>query len=83
MDVLKLIILVIVLMAFVVAALAIKILFKKGGEFPNTHIGGNKYLKSKGISCAQTEDKIEQAKARKELRFKNISLKESESQSFC
>ncbi|MBW8333780.1 MAG: hypothetical protein K0M40_17285 [Prolixibacteraceae bacterium] len=83
MDVLKLIILVIVLMAFVVAALATKILLKKGGEFPNTHIGGNKYLKSKGISCAQTEDKIEQAKARKELRFKKIFLDESDTIGSC
>lgn len=83
MDVLKLIILVIALMAFVVAALAIKILLKKGGEFPNTHIGGNKYLKSKGISCAQTEDKIEQAKARKELRFKQLFLDESDTIGSC
>lgn len=83
MDVLKLVILVIVLMAFVVAALATKILLKKGGEFPNTHIGGNKYLKSKGISCAQTEDKIEQAKARKELRFKKIFLDESDTIGSC
>ncbi|MDP2889508.1 MAG: hypothetical protein Q8P34_11195 [Bacteroidota bacterium] len=83
MDVLKLIILVIALMAFVVAALATNILLKKGGEFPNTHIGGNKYLKSKGISCAQTEDKIEQAKARKKLRFKQIFLDESDTIGSC
>jgi hypothetical protein len=83
MEVLKVILLAIVIMALVMVGLAIQILFKKGGKFPNTHIGSNKYLKSQGISCAQTEDKIEQAKARKELRFKQLSLDESDSKSFC
>ncbi len=83
METLIVILLAIVVMALVMVGLSTQILFKKGGEFPNTHIGGNKYLKSQGITCAQTADKIEQAKARKELKFKEISLKESESQSFC
>lgn len=83
MEVIKVILLAIVIMALVMVGLAIQILFKKGGKFPNTHIGSNKYLKSQGISCAQTEDKIEQAKARKELRFKQLSLDESDSKSFC
>ncbi len=83
MEVIKLILLAIVLMVFVVVALAIKILVKKGGEFPNTHIGGNQYLKSRGISCAQTYDRIEQAKARKELRFKEISNDDSDNRSYC
>lgn len=83
MEVLKVILLAIVIMALVMVGLAIQILFKKGGKFPNTHIGSNKYLKSQGISCAQTEDKIEQAKARKELRFKQLSLDEPDSKSFC
>jgi hypothetical protein len=83
MDELKVILLAILIMVFVFVGLATQILFKKGGEFPNTHIGSNKYLKSKGISCAQTADKIEQAKARKELRFEKISLEESETKGFC
>lgn len=83
MEVLKVVLLAIVVMAFVMVGLAVQILFKKGGKFPNTHIGSNKYLKEKGIACAQTEDKIEQAKARKELRFKQVSLGESDSASFC
>ncbi|MDP3915988.1 MAG: hypothetical protein Q8R96_19850 [Bacteroidota bacterium] len=83
MEELKVIFLAIGLMAIVVIGLATQIIFKKNGQFPDTHIGSNKYLKSEGITCAQTEDKIEQAKVRKELKFKQISLKESESQSFC
>lgn len=80
---LKMFLLAIVLMGLVFAGLAVKILFKKGGEFPNTHIGSNTYLKSQGISCAQTDDKIEQAKVRKELRFKQLSTDEPETTSFC
>ncbi len=35
--------------------LSVKVLLKKGGEFPNTHIGGNKALGKKGIHCAKTQ----------------------------
>ncbi|MEG0947951.1 MAG: hypothetical protein RR212_06275 [Bacteroidales bacterium] len=37
--------------------LAVKILFVKGGQFPNTHISGNKSLKKKGIGCAKSTDR--------------------------
>lgn len=77
MAILKVILLTIVLMLMVVLGLALQILLKKGGKFPNTHVGGNKYLKSKGVTCIQTYDKIEQAKVRKEQYFKKISLDES------
>jgi len=80
---LKVILLTIVIMVLVVAGLATQILLKKGGKFPNTHIGGNKDMKSRGITCAQTYDKIEQANSRKELRFKQLSLEDSETNSFC
>jgi len=83
MEVLKVVLLAIVIMAFIVAGMAVQILFKKGGKFPNTHIGNNKDLKARGITCAQTYDKIEQAKARKELKFNVIATDQSESESFC
>lgn len=54
--------------------LAIQILFKKGGKFPNTHVGGNPYLQKQGISCAKTQDKIEQAKLNQDVDFKNIKF---------
>lgn len=83
MEVLKLVLIAIVLMAFVVLGLATQILFKKEGKFPNYHIGGNKHMKERGISCAQSYDKIEQANARKELRFKSLSSDNFESTGFC
>ena len=36
--------------------LAIKIKIKKGGKFPNLHIGSNKALADKGITCAISTD---------------------------
>jgi len=83
MEVLKVVLLAIGIMCFAFVGLGIQTLLKKGGKFPNTHIGSNKYMKDNGVTCAQTFDKIEQAKARKELRFKQISLDESENKSFC
>jgi hypothetical protein len=64
----------IILVAFAIAGLAIRILVKKGGRFPNTHVSGNKYLKSKGVSCAQSYDRIEQAKSRQEVNLKNLKI---------
>jgi len=56
------------LMAIAFAALGIRILIKKKGQFPHTHIGGNKEMIKRGIYCAQTFDKIEQKKVQKERR---------------
>lgn len=81
MEVLTVILLAIVIIGLVFAGLAIQMLLRKGGKFPNTHIGSNKYLKSKGITCAQTADRIEHAKARKELRFKQLWFDKPETKS--
>lgn len=83
MAILKVMLLAIVIMALVFLGLAVQTFLKKGGKFPNTHIGSNKYMKANGVTCAQTFDKIEQAKARKELRFKQVIVDESEDKSFC
>jgi hypothetical protein len=53
---LKVFLLAIFLMAFAVAALAITILIKKDGTFPETKIGHNKKIRKKGIECAFTQD---------------------------
>lgn len=74
MGVLKVILMAIALLAVAMLGLAIQILLKKGGKFPNTHIGGNKYLKQQGIHCATTQDKIAQRDAKKELQFKKLKL---------
>lgn len=83
MAVLKVVLLAVVVMVLVVVGLAIQTLFKKGGKFPNTHIGSNKYMKENGVTCAQTFDKMEQAKARKKLRLKQLSVDESNPKYFC
>lgn len=83
MALLKVVLLAIAILALAVVGLAVQILFRKGGKFPDTHIGSNKYMKANGVTCVQTYDKIEQAKARKELRFKQISLNDSETESYC
>ena len=82
MATLKIVLLAIVIIGLVFVGLAIQILFKKGGKFPDTQIGSNKYMKANGVTCAQTFDKMEQAKARKNIRFKKISIDESESKNF-
>lgn len=78
MEFLKVILLAVVIMVFVILGLATQIIFKKNGKFPNTHIGANKYMKDRGVTCAQTFDKMEQSKARKELRFKELTLGNSD-----
>lgn len=45
-----------------VALLAVKILFLKNGRFPNTHVGGSRAMKERGIPCVQSQDR----EARKE-----------------
>ncbi len=74
MEIFKVIFLAVGLMAFAIAGMAIKILLKKGGKFPNTHVSGNKYLKRNGIYCSQTQDKLEQAKGRKQNQFKKLKF---------
>ena len=39
------------------ALLAITIIIKKNGKFPNTHIGGNKHMRKRGIKCVQSQDR--------------------------
>ncbi len=74
MEILKVILLAAVLLAIAMAGLALRILVKKGGKFPNTHISGNSYLKRQGVYCSQTQDRLEQQKAWKKVDFSNISI---------
>lgn len=74
LEALKIILLAVILIALSIAGLAIKILLTKGGKFPNTHISGNKYLRQKGIYCMQTQDRIEQKKARNEVNYKTLTF---------
>lgn len=74
MGILKVILLAVALLGVAMLGMAIQILLKKGGNFPNTHVGGNKYLKRQGIHCATTQDKLAQRDARKQMKFKSLHL---------
>lgn len=74
MGVLKVILLAVALLGVAMLGMAIQILLKKGGKFPNTHVGGNAHLKREGVQCATTQDKIAQRDARKELQFKKLKF---------
>ena len=72
MEFLIVILVAVALVGLAFIGLALQVLFKKGGKFPNTHVGGNPYLQKQNISCAKTQDRMEQAKLKQEIDFKNI-----------
>ena len=49
----------VIILVICVVLLSVKVIFKKGGKFPNTHIEGNKALAKKGIYCAKTEHRLQ------------------------
>lgn len=44
-------------MAICMVLLAITIIIKKNGRFPNIHVGTNKHMRKRGIKCVETQDK--------------------------
>ncbi|PVX51747.1 hypothetical protein C7377_0032 [Balneicella halophila] len=54
----KVFILAIILVAIAVIGLAISMIIRKNGRFPELHIGRNEKLKEKGITCATSQDKM-------------------------
>ena len=74
MEILKVILLAVALVGIAILAMAVRILIKKGGRFPNTHVSGNRYLKRNGIYCAQTQDKLEQRKAWRKINFGKVKF---------
>ena len=53
--------------------LGIKVFFVKGGKFPNGHVSGNKALRDRGISFAQSKDR----QAQKISRFSTDALEKA------
>lgn len=47
----------IILLFIAVLLMGVRVFFSKKGEFPNTHIGGSKAMKDRGISCATSQDR--------------------------
>lgn len=60
----KTILFTLLIVAICILLLGLKIFFVKGGKFPNGHVSGNKALRDKGISCAQSQDRDAQRKSR-------------------
>ena len=54
----KIVIFSVLIIAIAVIFLSVKVIFKKNGEFPNTHIDGNKEMKKRDIHCVLKEDAI-------------------------
>jgi len=60
----------VLIVAICLVLLGVKILFIKGGKFPNTHISGSKAMREKGITCVQSQDR--EARKKKAFTFKDV-----------
>lgn len=58
--------------------MSVTILFKKNGRFPNTHVCGNKHLRQRGITSAQTQDK--QAQRENKMAVKESKRRETDNE---
>ncbi len=56
---LKTLLFTLIIIAVSMALFAIKIIFKKNGRFPNTHVGHSSAMRKRGITCVQSMDAIE------------------------
>lgn len=73
MSFLPVMLIAVVLIGLAFFGLAIQIVFTNRKKILNTHIGGNKNMMERGITCAQTWDKMEQRKGRK-IKYENFRL---------
>ena len=56
----------IVILVISLLLLGVKMIFTKGGEFPNTHVSGNPKMQEDGVSCAQSQDRAARGPSRYE-----------------
>ncbi len=61
---LKTMLLTLLIVAACLLLLGVRILFVKGGKFPNSHVSGNKAMRERGIGCVQSQDREAQKKGR-------------------
>ncbi len=52
------------IVAICLLLLGLKVLFVKGGTFPNGHVSGNRALRDRGIGCVQQQDREARQKPR-------------------
>ena len=57
MEILKTLLFTLLIIAISIALLSITVIMKKNGKFPNTHVGGNRHMRKRGIKCVQSQDK--------------------------
>jgi hypothetical protein len=74
MKIVFLVVVVSIILGIAFLGLAIQIIFKKDHKFPNFHVSGNKKLADQGITCAQSWDRMEQQKARKEINYQKLTI---------
>ncbi len=63
----------IIFIGFAVVGFAVKIIFTKSGEFPETKVGHNKELRKRKIYCIKTEQKIIDKKIKKMKQLESAS----------
>ena len=54
---LKILLITLLIVAISIPLLAIKIILKKNGRFPNIHVSGSKDMRKRGIGCVQSQDR--------------------------
>jgi len=62
----------VIILVISVIFLCVNIIFKKNGQFPNTHVSGNKALRDRGITCAQSQHAQEVSRKNLYERMKEI-----------
>ena len=72
----KVILLAVVILGIGILGMAFNMVFRKK-RFPETHVGHNKEMSKRGIVCAKTMDRQEQAKVKEQINFKNIRIAKS------
>lgn len=56
-EMLKTILFTMLIVAICMALLCVKMLLRKDGRFPNTHVSGSKAMRERGIGCVQSQDR--------------------------
>jgi len=74
MEIVKIFLLVVGILALSVFGLALQIIFKKEHRFPEIHIGRNPNMKKMGIGCATSLDKAERNMAAKKIEYGSLTL---------
>ena len=56
------------IVAICTVLLAVRILLKKDGRFPDMHVGDNPAMRKRGVKCVQAQDREARTKASPKIR---------------